>query len=69
MGNHYDLLAETPDGNLARGIRQLNGVYTQRFNQAYSRVGHVVHWNIVFSRATSASFQPCGSVSASHASM
>ena len=41
MGNHYHLLAETPDGNLAKGMRQLNGVYTQRFNQAHSRAGHV----------------------------
>ena len=29
MGNHYHLLVETPDGNLAKGMRQLNGVYTQ----------------------------------------
>jgi hypothetical protein len=35
MGNH--LLVETPDGNLAKGMRQLNGVYTQRFNQAHAR--------------------------------
>jgi hypothetical protein len=35
------LLVETPDGNLAKGMRQLNGVYTQRFNQAHARVGHV----------------------------
>ncbi|MGA7980210.1 MAG: transposase, partial [Chromatiaceae bacterium] len=41
MGNHYHLLVETPDGNLAKGMRQLNGVYTQRFNQAHARVGHV----------------------------
>jgi putative transposase len=41
MGNHYHLLVETPDGNLAKGMRQLNGVYTQRFNQAHNRVGHV----------------------------
>ena len=41
MGNHYHLLVETPDGNLGRGMRQLNGVYTQRFNQMHSRVGHV----------------------------
>lgn len=27
MGNHYHLLIETPDGNLAQGMRQLNGVY------------------------------------------
>jgi putative transposase len=41
MGNHYHLLAETPDGNLAKGMRQLNGVYTQRFNRAHSHLGHV----------------------------
>ncbi|MDD5058142.1 MAG: transposase [Sideroxydans sp.] len=41
MGNHYHLLLETPDGNLAKGMRQLNGVYTQRFNRKHKRVGHV----------------------------
>ena len=41
MGNHYHLLVETPDGNLARGMRQLNGVYTQRFNRRHQRVWHV----------------------------
>jgi putative transposase len=41
MGNHYHLLVETPDGNLAKGMRQFNGVYTQRFNQGHNRVGHV----------------------------
>jgi REP element-mobilizing transposase RayT len=41
MGNHYHLLIETPDGNLSKGMRQLNGVYTQRFNRRHKRVGHV----------------------------
>ena len=41
MGNHYHLLVETPEGNLAKGMRQFNGVYTQRFNWAHNRVGHV----------------------------
>lgn len=41
MGNHYHLLVETPDGNLSQGMRQLNGVYTQRFNRRHQRVGHV----------------------------
>ena len=41
MTNHYHLLVETPSGNLSRGMRQLNGVYTQRFNRRHSRVGHV----------------------------
>ena len=41
MGNHYHLLIETPDANLSRGMRQLNGVYTQRFNRWHGRAGHV----------------------------
>ncbi len=41
MGNHYHLLIESPEANLAQGMRQLNGVYTQRFNRAHGRVGHV----------------------------
>lgn len=41
MDNHYHLLIETPDGNLSRGMRQLNGVYTQWFNRNHDRVGHV----------------------------
>ncbi len=41
MPNHYHLLLETPEGNLSRGIRQLNGTYTQHFNQRCQRVGHL----------------------------
>ncbi len=41
MSNHYHLLIETPDANLSKGMRQLNGVYTQSFNRSHSRVGHV----------------------------
>ncbi len=41
MTNHYHLVVETPEPNLARGMRQLNGVYTQRFNRAHDRTGHV----------------------------
>jgi len=41
MDNHYHLLIETPDGNLSEGMRQLNGVYTQRFNRRHRRVGHL----------------------------
>jgi len=42
MGNHYHLLVETPEGNLSRGMRQLNGLYAQRFNQKHQRVGHLL---------------------------
>jgi REP element-mobilizing transposase RayT len=41
MDNHYHLLIETPEPNLSKGMRQLNGVYTQRFNRRHGRVGHV----------------------------
>lgn len=41
MDNHYHLLIETPEGNLSQGMRQLNGVYTQRFNRFHNRVGHL----------------------------
>ena len=35
MTNHYHLLVEIIDGNLSRGMRQLNGIYTQMFNRRY----------------------------------
>jgi len=41
MTNHYHLLVETPDANLCKGMRQLNGVYTQKFNHLHKRVGHL----------------------------
>ncbi|MCP4991239.1 MAG: transposase [Colwellia sp.] len=41
MTNHYHLVVETPEGNLSLGMRQLNGVYTQRFNRKHGRVGHI----------------------------
>jgi putative transposase len=41
MDNHYHLLIETVDGNLSIGMRQLNGMYTQRYDFRYQRPGHV----------------------------
>ncbi|KZX58593.1 addiction module toxin RelE [Halioglobus sp. HI00S01] len=41
MGNHYHLLVRTPDANLSRGMRHLNGVFTQATNRRHERVGHV----------------------------
>jgi hypothetical protein len=41
MTNHYHWLVETIDGNLSKGMRQLNGVYTQRFNRRHHMVGHL----------------------------
>ena len=42
MTNHYHLLVETPEANLSRGMRQLNGVYTQGLNRRHARTGHVL---------------------------
>lgn len=41
MSNHYHLVVETPEPNLALGMRQLNGLYTQYINRQHNRVGHV----------------------------
>lgn len=41
MTNHYHLLVETADGNLSKGMRQLNGVFTQTMNRKHNRVGHL----------------------------
>ncbi len=41
MDNHYHLVIETPDANLGRGMRQLNGVYTQFYNRRHDQSGHL----------------------------
>ena len=41
MKNHYHLVIETIDATLSRGMRQLNGVYTQAFNNKHKRAGHL----------------------------
>jgi len=41
MSNHYHLVIETAEANLSKGMRQLNGVYTQAYNRRHGRVGHL----------------------------
>ncbi|MDQ2990630.1 MAG: transposase [Pseudomonadota bacterium] len=41
MTNHYHLMVETAEGNLSQGMRQLNGIYSQRVNRRHKLVGHV----------------------------
>ncbi len=36
MPTHYHLMLQTPDANLSRCIRHLNGIYTQRYNVSHS---------------------------------
>lgn len=40
MDNHYHLLIQTPQPNIAAGMHWLNSTYAHRFNQAHERVGH-----------------------------
>jgi REP element-mobilizing transposase RayT len=42
MGNHYHLMIETPEANLSKGMRELNGRYTQAFNRRHRRIGHLL---------------------------
>lgn len=39
MGNHYHICLRTPEGNLSRVMRHLDGLYTQRFNRIHRRDG------------------------------
>ncbi|MDH5232831.1 MAG: transposase [Gammaproteobacteria bacterium] len=41
MDNHYHLLIETQAPTLSKGMKYLNGLYTQAFNKNHRRVGHV----------------------------
>lgn len=41
MTNHYHVIVETVEGNLAQGMRQLNGLYSQYFNRRHDVVGHL----------------------------
>ena len=41
MDSHYHIIIETPQANLARGMRQLNGVYTQKTNRRHHRSGQI----------------------------
>jgi putative transposase len=41
MPNHYHLVLQTPNANLSRGMRQVNGTYAQRFNRRHGRCGHL----------------------------
>ena len=41
MTNHYHLLVETVDGGLGRGMRHLNGVYSQAINRRHATTGHL----------------------------
>jgi putative transposase len=39
MDSHYHLALQTPQGNLQRVMRHIDGIYTQRFNRLHKRDG------------------------------
>src|SRR4030042_5741019 len=39
LSNHYHLLVQTPNANLSRCLRHIDGVYTQRFNRRHGHDG------------------------------
>ena len=41
MPNHYHLLMQTPQANLSRSMRHINGIYTQRYNRRHSCDGQL----------------------------
>jgi REP element-mobilizing transposase RayT len=41
MSNHYHLFFRTPDTNLSRGMKDLDGDYASFFNARHRRVGHL----------------------------
>ena len=41
MDNHYHLLVQTPDPNIATGLHQLNFTYARHFNGAHGLTGHL----------------------------
>ena len=41
MPNHYHMLIQTPDANISRSMRHLNGVYTQRYNRRHQCDGQL----------------------------
>ena len=43
MPDSFQLFIKTPKPNLSKGMRQLNGVYTQRYNVKYETEGNIFH--------------------------
>ena len=41
MGNHFQLVVETPQPNLVEGMKWLLGTYTGRYNRRHKEFGHL----------------------------
>ena len=42
MPNHYHLLVQTPEANISRCMRHINGIYTQRYNRRHAFDGQLL---------------------------
>jgi putative transposase len=42
LKNHYHLILETPESNLASGMHYLNSVFSIMFNKRHQKIGHVL---------------------------
>ena len=43
FSDSYQILIKTKEANLSKGMRQLNGIYTQRYNLKYQLNGNIFH--------------------------
>ena len=43
MDEHFHLVVEVLEANLSKGMRQLNGVYTQHYNRRHHEDGPIFH--------------------------
>lgn len=43
LPDSYQLFIKTRNANLSKGMRQLNGIYTQRYNAKHVATGHIFH--------------------------
>jgi len=41
MPNHYHMVVQTPLANISKGMRHINGIYTQRFNRKHKLDGQL----------------------------
>lgn len=41
MSNHFHILVQTPEGNISRCMRHINGIYTQKYNKRHNLDGQL----------------------------
>ena len=59
MGNHFHLLVEAPEANLATGMKLLLGTFSQGWNRRRMRRGHVFQGRYKSIRVNASDSDPC----------